>query len=123
MLNPLSGYLLIAQELVGVDRAVAAAGWNFGPSQDDVRPVRWIAERLAERWPEPLEWAIDPGPHPHEAQFLSLDSSRVRERLGWRPRWDLERTIATIVDWHTAHRAGADMRIATLKQIDEFSTS
>ncbi len=123
VLNPLSGYLLIAQELMGADPAAAAAGWNFGPSQDDVRPVRWITDRLAARWPESLAWHVDPGPHPHEAQFLSLDSARARERLSWRPRWELEQTIASIVDWHTAHRDGADMRTATLQQIEEFSTS
>lgn len=123
VLNPLSGYLVIAQGLMGADPAAAAAGWNFGPAQDDVRPVRWITDRLAEQWPEPLEWAIDPGPHPHEAQFLSLDSTRARERLGWRPRWDLGQTTASIVAWHLAHRDGADMRTVTLQQIEEFSSS
>lgn len=123
VLNPLSGYLTIAQELMGEDPAGAAAGWNFGPSQDDVQPVRWITDRLAERWPEPLSWNVDPGPHPHEAQFLSLDSTRARERLGWRPRWDLEQTTGSIVAWHLSHRGGEDMRAVTLQQIKEFSTS
>ncbi len=123
VLNPLSGYLLIAQQLMGTGRAAAAAGWNFGPSQDDVRPVRWITDRLAEQWPEPLQWTVDPGPHPHEAQFLSLDSTRARERLGWRPRWELARTIESIVAWHLAHRDGVDMRALTLQQIEEFSAS
>lgn len=123
VLNPLSGYLLIAQQLMGADRVAAAAGWNFGPSQADVRPVGWVTDRLAERWPEPLRWAVAAGPHPYEAQFLSLDSTRARERLGWRPRWDLERTIESIVAWHLAHRDGADMRALTLEQIEEFSAS
>jgi len=123
VLNPLSGYLVIAQQLMGADPAAAAAGWNFGPSQDDVRPVRWITDRLAEQWPEPLRWAVDPGPHPHEAHFLSLDSTRARERLGWRPRWGLTRALESIVAWHLAHRSGADMRTTTLQQIEEFSAS
>ena len=123
VLNPLSGYLAIAQALMGEDPEPAAAGWNFGPSQDDVQPVRWITDRLAARWPEPLRWEVDPGPHPHEAHFLSLDSSRARDRLGWRPRWGLERTTESIVTWHLAHRDGGDMRAVTLKQIEEFSAS
>ncbi|MCW3014080.1 MAG: rfbG [Solirubrobacterales bacterium] len=123
VLNPLSGYLLIAQELLGDDRDAAAAGWNFGPSQDDARPVRWIADRLTELWPDELRWDIDPGPHPHEAQFLSLDSSRARQRLGWRPGWELTQTLESIVRWHVAQRDGSDMRTATLQQIEEFSAS
>ncbi len=123
VLNPLSGYLVIAQELMGADPGTAAAGWNFGPAQDDVRPVRWITDRLAERWPEPLRWAVEPGPHPHEAQLLSLDSTHARERLGWHPRWDLTRTLESIVAWHVAHRDGLDMRAVSLRQIEEFSSS
>ncbi len=121
VLNPLSGYLVIAQQLFA--REPVDVGWNFGPAQGDVRPVRWIADRLAQLWPDALHWQLDPGPHPHEARFLSLDSSRARERLGWRPRWDLARTLESIVVWYLAHRDGADMRALTLQQIEEFSGS
>ncbi|MEJ7787650.1 MAG: CDP-glucose 4,6-dehydratase [Solirubrobacteraceae bacterium] len=121
VLNPLSGYLLIAQELV--DGAPVDQGWNFGPAQSDVQPVRWIADRLTELWPDPLRWELDPGPHPHEAHFLSLDSTRARERLGWRPRWDLGQTLESIVAWHLAERAGDDLRAVTLGQIEEFTAA
>ena len=124
VLNPLSGYLVIAQELCGDGRDAAAAGWNFGPSQDDAQPVSWIADRLTALWPHPLGWAIEPGPHPHEAHYLSLDSTRARTRLGWRPRWGLEQTLASIVDWHLAHRDGLDVvRDVTLRHIKEFTAS
>ncbi len=119
VLNPLSGYLLIAQQLV--DGAPVDQGWNFGPAQSDVQPVRWIADRLTELWPDPLRWELDPGPHPHEAHFLSLDSTRARERLGWRPRWALAEALAAIVAWHLAERAGDDLRAVTLGQIDAFT--
>jgi CDP-glucose 4,6-dehydratase len=121
VLNPLSGYLLVAQELLA--GAPVDAGWNFGPDQGDVRPVRFIADRLAELWPEPLEWELDPGPHPHEAHFLSLDSTRARERLGWRPRWALEQALASLAAWHLAARAGEDLRAVTLSQIEEFTNA
>jgi len=118
VLNPLSGYLVLAQALH--DDPEAAGGWNFGPAQDDARPVRWITDRLTDLWPAELRWDVDPGPHPHEAQFLSLDSTRARQRLGWRPRWDLARTLQSIVTWHRAHLDGADLRAVTLRQIEEF---
>jgi CDP-glucose 4,6-dehydratase len=126
VLNPLSGYLVVAQALLSGDverRDAAAAGWNFGPAADDARPVRWIADRLTQLWPEELAWDVDPGPHPHEAHFLSLDSSRARSALGWRPRWGLDRALSSIVDWHVALRSGADMRAVTLQQIEEFTAS
>src|SRR5919106_3641633 len=88
VLNPLSGYLRLAQALH--DRADLQGGWNFGPALDDARPVRAIADRLTELWPGELQWELDPGPHPHEARFLALDSAKARERLGWRPAWDLD---------------------------------
>jgi len=121
VLNPLSGYLLIAQELV--NRSPVDAGWNFGPADGDTQSVRWIADIVSSLWPETIYWQLDRGPHPHEAHFLSLDSSKARQRLGWRPRWDLRRALQTIVDWHLAARAEEDLRAITLKQIIEFSGS
>lgn len=122
VLNPLSGYLVLAQALHRYAEG-APGGWNFGPALDEARPVRWIADRLTERWPDELTWEVDPGPHPHEAHFLSLDSTKARERLGWRPRWDLESALDSIVDWHLAHRDGQDMRAVTLRQIDAFAAT
>jgi CDP-glucose 4,6-dehydratase len=121
VLEPLSGYLLLAERLSG-DEAFAE-GWNFGPSSDDAKPVRWIADRVAELWPDELTWDVDPGPHPHEAGFLALDSTKARERLGWAPRWDLEAALARIVEWHLGHRDGGDLRALTLAQIDAYFSS
>jgi CDP-glucose 4,6-dehydratase len=119
VLNPLGGYLLLAQR-AWEDRA-HAAGWNFGPADEDIRPVRWIVERLDELWDGPLRWEVDPGPHPHEAQWLKLDSALARERLGWEPRWDLAEGLRRTVDWHLAHRDGADLRAATLAQVRAYT--
>ena len=120
VLNPLAGYLILAQALYA-DPGRAAGGWNFGPAQDDARPVRWVADRLTALWPDELAWEVDPGPHPHEARWLALDSTKARERLGWRPRWDLERALESIVEWHLAHRDGEDMRAVTVRQIEAFA--
>jgi CDP-glucose 4,6-dehydratase len=119
VLNPLSGYLLLAQALF--ESPAAATGWNFGPAEEDARPVGWIVEQLAELWPSELRWTLDDGPHPHEADYLKLDSSRARLRLGWRPPVGLHEALTSIVDWYQALRDGADMRAVTLSQIEGFS--
>lgn len=118
VLNPLSGYLRLAESLH--DSTEFQGGWNFGPALDDARPVRWIADRLTELWPGELRWDIDPRPHPHEAHFLALDSTKARERLGWAPVWELEETLEAIVAWYRALAAGADLRATTLGQIETF---
>jgi len=118
VLNPLSGYLVLAQALC--ESPEHATGWNFGPVDEDARPVGWMVERMAELWHEELRWALDEGPHPHEARYLKLDSSRARGRLGWRPPVALEEALASIVEWYQALRDGADMRAVTLGQIESF---
>lgn len=119
VLSPLSGYLVLVQALW--QSAEYADGWNFGPADEDARPVSWIVERVCELWGEGLEWVADPGPHPHEARYLKLDSSRARQRLGWFPRWDLEQSLGQIVSWHRALDKGRDMREVTIGQIEAFA--
>jgi len=118
VLNPLSGYLVLAQALT--EDADHATAWNFGPDERDARPVRWLVERIAELWPEGLDWGIDGDPHPPEAHYLKLDSSRARGRLGWRPPVVLERALESIVEWHCAFREQADMRAVTLRQLESL---
>ena len=116
VLNPLSGYLLLAQALW--DSPEHASAWNFGPPEDDARPVGWIVQRIGELWGEELQWELDEGPHPHEARYLKLDSSRARSLLGWRPLVGIERGLQSIVEWYRELRGGADMRSVTLSQIE-----
>jgi CDP-glucose 4,6-dehydratase len=116
VLEPLSGYLLLAERLW--DDSSYAEGWNFGPDPQDARPVRHVVERITDLWPGELTWDLDPGPHPHEAGFLALDSAKARERLGWTPTWNLDAALERIVEWHAAHRDGADLRALTLAQVE-----
>jgi CDP-glucose 4,6-dehydratase len=118
VLNPLSGYLVLAQALW--DSPEHACGWNFGPPEEDARPVGWLVERAAELWPQELRWVLDEGPHPHEARYLKLDSSRARARLGWRPLLSLDAALEATVAWYGELRAGADMRAVTAGQIEAF---
>jgi CDP-glucose 4,6-dehydratase len=119
VLEPLSGYLGLAEYLYKHGGAYAE-GWNFGPSDEDARTVRWIVERLVAASPG-SRWECDPGPQPHEAYFLKLDSSKARARLGWEPRWRLETALEKTIEWHTDWRRGKDMRAVSLAQITEYA--
>ena len=119
VLNPLSGYLELAQALV--EAPEHQGGWNFGPPPEDAKPVSWVLERLDERWHVDLRWQVDRSGHPHEAQHLALDSTKARERLGWAPAWDLGAALDSVVAWYTALGDAQDMREVTLAQIDAFA--
>jgi CDP-glucose 4,6-dehydratase len=118
VLNPLSGYLRLAEELWRSPEAAQA--WNFGPREGDARTVRWIVERLEELWGGTLRWELDGGENPPEAGRLELDSGRAERHLGWRAEWDLAEALERIVAWHEAERRGADMRRVSLEQIERF---
>jgi len=122
VLEPLAGYLTLAQALWerGED---CAEGWNFGPLDEDARPVQWIVERLVERWGQGARWLLDGGTHPHEAHYLKLDISKARARLAWQPRWRLGEALDRIVTWHQAWLAREDVRALCLRQIDDYTRS
>lgn len=119
VLNPLSGYLRLAEELWRSPEAAQA--WNFGPREGDARTVRWIVERLEELWGGALQWELDGGENPPEAGHLELDSGKAARGLGWRAEWDLAEALERIVEWHEAERRGEDMRKVSLAQIAQFS--
>ena len=107
VLEPLSGYLTLAQKLYesGADYA---EGWNFGPLalDEDARPVGWIVERMCELWGKGTRYDIDKGEHPHEAHYLKLDCSKARIRLDWQPRLTLAQAIDSILAWITVYSTG-----------------
>ena len=119
VLCPIEGYLMLAERLPETHDA-----FNFGPADGDALPVGRIVERLGALWPGgiELEDARDPDAPP-EARTLHLDSTRAREALGWRPRWDLERALDEVVDWYRAYADEADMRAKTIEQIERFSAT
>ena len=119
VLNPLSGYLRLAEELWRGNEAARA--WNLGPPEADARTVSWIVERLGALWGGALRWELDEGANPPEASHLALDSSDAERGLGWRPGWSLEDALEGIVEWHEAQRKGEDMRRVSVAQIERFS--
>jgi CDP-glucose 4,6-dehydratase len=119
VLNPLSGYLLLAQKL-WLDPGYAD-GWNFGPDEADERPVRWLVDRLIALWGDDLGWESGTqAGEPPETHALRLDSSKARRELGWSPRWGLDLALESIVDWYKAFRAGDDVREVALEQVHAF---
>jgi CDP-glucose 4,6-dehydratase len=120
VLEPLAGYLTLAQHLWN-DGAAFAEGWNLGPRDEDARPVQWIVERLVDKWGRGARWQLDGGVHPHEANYLKLDISKARSRLGWQPCWRLDDALRHIVTWHQAWLDGQDVRALCLQQINQYT--
>ena len=115
VLEPLSGYIVLAEHLFQDGQAHAEA-WNFGPTEEDAKSVAWILQRLVDLMPG-TAWRQPAVEHVHEASFLKLDSSKACARLSWKPSWRLTEALQATVDWHTAWRAGEDMRSLSLNQI------
>lgn len=119
VLEPLSGYLALAERLYTEGQAWAE-GWNFGPQFEDAKPVQWIVEEMVTRWGRGARWEVDPGEHPHEANYLKLDISKAGARLGWQPRWRLATALRQITNWHQARMTHADVQTLCLQQIAEY---
>jgi len=119
VLEPLSGYLLLAQKLYE-EGAGYAEGWNFGPNDEDAKPVQWIVDKLTKTWGEGASWVLDGGDHPHEAHYLKLDCSKAKARLDWHPHWNLPTTLDNIIRWNKQWIAGENMQKASLQQIADY---
>jgi CDP-glucose 4,6-dehydratase len=119
VLDPLHGYLLLAEKLL--EERKYADAWNFGPSDVDIQPVRSVADALAAGWGRGAAWTHDGGPNPHEAMTLKLDSSRARMLLGWRPRLALGAALEWVVEWHRRFLDAPERaREITLAQIARY---
>jgi CDP-glucose 4,6-dehydratase len=122
VLEPLSGYLLLAQRLVQ-EGARFADAWNFGPDDQDARNVEWVVARLCEKWGSNASFTIDGGVHPHEATYLKLDCSKARNLLNWRPRWNLDTAIDAIIQFTKAYQNGMNLRKVCLDQIEQYEST
>ncbi len=121
VLEPLSGYLLLAEKLYTEGSAFAEA-WNFGPNDEDAKPVSWIVEKLCAQIPG-AHWEIKNVKQPHEAGLLKLDSSKAKAKLGWAPRWTLETALSKTTEWHQAWRNREDMAVISTQQIQAYANS
>ncbi|MBW8359987.1 MAG: CDP-glucose 4,6-dehydratase [Weeksellaceae bacterium] len=120
VLEPLSGYLVLAQHLFE-DGSEFAEAWNFGPKDEDCKPVNWILDKMMKEWGKDARWELDRNSHPHEAGYLKLDCSKAAARLNWHPNWNLDHTLALIVNWHQDWRAGKNMNEKCLQEIASYN--
>jgi CDP-glucose 4,6-dehydratase len=120
VLDPLAGYLMLAQAMA-TDPKGAPTALNFAPDVDSFRSVSDLVEAFSARWGGRPGWRLDAGEHPHEASLLTLDASRARAALGWRPLLPFDEAVAWTADWYRAFRNGDEVGALTCRQIDDYS--
>lgn len=119
VLEPLTGYLTLAYKLM--EEGVSyVGGWNFGPDDKDARNVEWITKKICSLWGNGATYEIDKAPQPHEANYLKLDCSKAKTELGWAPRWELSKTLSSIVAWHKAYINRDNIFDLTIIQIEDY---
>ncbi len=119
VLEPLRGYLMLAEKLYDHGDEYTGA-MNFGPDDQDARPVSWIVEALTQDWDECASWVLDPNEHPHEATYLKLDCTKAKQLLGWWPVVKLPTALKWIVEWYQCLKNSGDMHQQTLDQISRY---
>ena len=119
VLEPLHGYLLLAEGLLQGETAFASA-FNFGPSDEDAWTVEQIATKMASLWGDGAGWIRDADPGAHEAGYLKLDSSKARAKLKWRPKLSIECALEWTANWYRSWTLGANMQVLTLEQIARY---
>ncbi len=117
VMEPLRGYIMLAEKLY-THGPEFAEGWNFGPNDEDARPVEWIVNEFVNLWGQGATWQLAGGEHPqHEATYLKLDISKARSRLNWHPALRLGDALKMITEWTKQRQATADTQAITLNQI------
>jgi CDP-glucose 4,6-dehydratase len=119
VLEPLSGYLVLAQHLFD-EGSDFAEGWNFGPKDEDCKPVSWILDKMVNIWGNGAKWELDKNNNPHEAGFLKLDCSKAAMRLNWSPKWNLENTLESIINWHQNYLSQKNSQEQCLLEIAKY---
>ena len=117
VLEPLCGYLLTAQKLC--ESAEYAQGFNFGPEASDTRTVVDLVKKFTRVWGGG-GYEIVPDGKLHEAKLLSLDISKAKSVLGWRPVYDFDKAVAMTAEWYKAYYDGRDAGALAIKQIEEY---
>ena len=119
VLEPLAGYLTLA-EAMWSSPSVYSESWNFGPIDNDARPVSWIVEQMVNMWGGDARWQLEAAPQPHEAGNLRLDISKAVSKLPWAPRLDLGSALDWTVEWHKCWVEGGNIREKTIEQISRY---
>jgi len=118
-LEPLSGYMKLAEKLYNGEKSFAES-WNFGPAEEDSKPVGWILEEIKRIWNEPVNWQIAEGIQPHEARLLKLDSAKAKNQLKWSPKLSLDEAVKITVQWYRGFKDKKNLTELTSNQIDFY---
>ena len=120
VLEPLNGYLQLAKKLWNQGTEYSE-GWNFGPTDDNIKTVSWIVERFTQLWGDNLIWKIEEGQFPHEASYLKLDCTKAKTRLGWNPKTNLDLALKWTIEWYKQYEQKQDLRKISEEQIKNFT--
>jgi CDP-glucose 4,6-dehydratase len=121
VLDPLGGYIRLAEMIMASTDARYAKAWNFGPDLSGDATVGKVAESLKAMWGATSDIVMDQaGFKPHEAGVLRLNSTLAREELGWTPRWAFGQSLEATTEWHKAWLAKKNMREFSLEQIKAY---
>jgi CDP-glucose 4,6-dehydratase len=119
VLDPLQGYLMLAEKLLTQD-VQSGCSYNFGPNTEEIWPVERIATKLVALWGEAVSWSRDLQTSIHEDHVLRLDASKARLELGWKPRLGIEAALEWTVAWYRAWKSGDDLAELSGKQIAQY---
>ena len=123
VLEPLSGYMRLAEKLLSSNGPKFEEAWNFGPDLKDESTVGEVAKKIAKLYNKGLDMIInDINPSPHEANLLSLDSNLAKQKLDWSPIWSLDDAVIFTVNWHKAWKEKEDMLTFSLGQIEKYES-
>jgi len=121
VLEPLSGYLVLAEQLY-LNGKQYAEGWNFGPQDEDCKSVEYILDKIVDHWGEGSSWRLDDNSNPHEANFLKLDISKSARKLQWKPKWNLDFTLKSIVSWHKQWLSKKNIKNVCISDINQYNS-
>ncbi len=119
VLEPLRGYLLLAQKLFqeGIEYGEA---WNFGPDEDSLKTVDWLINQISNEWGGDNKWSVDLQKNPHEANSLKLDTSKAKSKLNWYPILHLNDAITLTIDWVKGRKKTNNIQELSLNQIINY---
>ncbi len=119
VLEPLSGYLTLAENLY-LNGSIYSGAWNFGPNTHDAKSVEWIIQWIDENY-KSCDFVIDESQQPHEASYLKLDCSKAHAELNWKPIWNIEQALVSLTNWHKSWLSGADMKTICIQEIHNYT--
>jgi CDP-glucose 4,6-dehydratase len=107
-------------EALSADVQAHSGAWNFGPADQDARPVRFVVESLASHWGISRPWIQDTTTHSPEERLLRLDVSKAASELGWQCRLPIDVALQWVAEWYRGLHGGHDARELCHEQIRSY---